>query len=234
MRIAVFSDIHGNQYAYEAFIEAIEPEALDQIWFLGDWIGYYYGGCDILRDMRARGVRMIRGNHDQYLLDALESGQDRLAALAARYGQSYEIASTELSDADIDFLRCVPAEIVEVTDGCRIRAVHGAPWDLLEGRAYPDVDRTKFAPWAADYDFLFLGHTHHQMELDYGGLTVINPGSLGQQRDGNRCSYLIFDTIARRFDRFSVVFDTAQLIRDVKKWDPHQTGFIEVLTRKPL
>lgn len=204
--------------------------APDEVWFLGDIIGYYYGAQEILRDMQARGFKMVLGNHDQNFLDML-AGQKDIDVLCSQYGQSYRIARDNFSDEDIAFLADTPKEIGAEINGCRLWAMHGAPWNLLEGRAYPDTTLKRFAPWANRADVLFLGHTHHQMDIKAKKMQIINPGSLGQQRDGLGCSYLIYDTVKRNFSRHVVSFAQNVLAAEIRCKDPGKEKFIEVLYR---
>lgn len=230
MNIVIFSDIHGNQYSFQKFIEIVAELNAAEIWFLGDLIGYYYGSSEILAEFRRRNIQQILGNHDQYFLDMV-NGKRSVTQLCARYGQSYRIALNQFSKEDVQYLAQLPTKIERNFDGTRILATHGAPWDQLEGRVYPDTDPNLLDKWCANYDFMFLGHTHHQMSLNVSGCQVINPGSLGQQRDGKGCSFLILDTESGLITRLTVNYDIELLKREILSHDPERSEFIEVLTR---
>lgn len=74
MKIAICSDIHGNQYALNNFFKDIETQKIDKVLFLGDVFGYYYGQKECLQKlMECNKVYCIKGNHDQYFLDLKKS-----------------------------------------------------------------------------------------------------------------------------------------------------------------
>lgn len=68
----------------------------------------------------------------------------------------------------------------------------------------------------------------------FGETTVLNPGSLGQQRDGKGCSYLIFDSVKEEFEFKSVDFDREKLVRDIRVYDNGMEKLVEVLFRESV
>lgn len=113
----------------------------------------------------------------------------------------------------------------------RIGAFHGSPEDPLNGRVYPDKDISE-DPNYNGFDFVFLGHTHHKMKKRAGDAWVINPGSLGQQRDGKGCSYLELDTESLQIKFHIVDYPVADLLFEIEQKDPGNKALIDVLLRK--
>ena len=72
MRLLIFSDIHGNQYAWQAFLCKLEDIEYDSVIFLGDIFGYYYGQKEIIEDLLVmKDLIWLRGNHDQLFLELI-------------------------------------------------------------------------------------------------------------------------------------------------------------------
>lgn len=231
MRIVFFSDVHGNQYAFREFQKAMGEIRPDQVVFLGDVFGYYYGQEEILTELCNSGYTCLLGNHDQMFLD-LCAGKGDLERLCLKYGSSYQRNLGSISLENIDFLKKLCPSWELKIDGIRIGAFHGTPDDPLEGRLYPDTKVEDTSPYER-YDYLFLGHTHHKMTRQIGHATmVINPGSIGQQRDGKGCSYTVFDTKLREAATCLIDYPIQLLKEEIMKKDSEKPFLAEVLERK--
>lgn len=233
MKIVFFSDIHGNIDAFRVFQERMRDECPDRVIFCGDIFGYYYHQDEILAALFENQWTCLLGNHDRYFLDLLE-GRRELETLCSRYGTSYRrnLRHGAVSADHIAFLRKLAPQAEFFIDGLRIAAFHGSPGDPLEGRVYPDTPVSGLLPYEP-YDYVILGHTHHKMVRRVGRTTVVNPGSLGQQRDGRGCSYLVLDTAAGTHSFRMVEYDLRPLLREIEAWDPDKPFLSEVLTRQP-
>jgi|LSQX01.2.fsa_nt_gb putative phosphoesterase len=230
MKIVFFSDIHGNKYVLEPLLQAIKEEGADQVIFCGDIFGYYYYQNEIIDMFRKEGYLTLLGNHDQYFLDIIDQRGNR-RDLIQKYGNSYNDISSKISPENIEYLRGLKPFHVFEADNIRIGVFHGSPADHLNGRIYPDTT-IEDAELYSEYDFVILGHTHHKMVRMIGTTTVINPGSIGQQRDGKGCSYLILDTHNSGFSFANVEYDVESLIKDIEKYDANNAKLVEVLLRK--
>jgi predicted phosphodiesterase len=211
LRAAVISDIHGNLYALEAVLAALEKDQPDQVWSLGDTIGYgpRPNRCAALTQERA--TVALAGNHDLGILEAtgvpglLEFSHD--AAASGRWTQQV------LSDEARSYLSGL--EPLAKVDGAEL--FHGSPrdpvWDYVltaEG-ALDALERTQ-AP------LVLVGHSHVALAIGITGETLdgglapegsevdlargrwlLNPGSVGQPRDGDpRAAFLMIDFDAKR------------------------------------
>jgi predicted phosphodiesterase len=65
MRIALFSDVHANLPAFEAFLADLDSRKVDAVYCLGDLIGYNIWPNEVITEIRRRGIAMLAGNHDQ-------------------------------------------------------------------------------------------------------------------------------------------------------------------------
>lgn len=231
MNLIFFSDIHGNNHAFDMFIQSLSAQKEQfELVFLGDFIGYYYGANEIISYCRENKVSCILGNHDKYFLDILDGKLD-LDKYVKKYGLSYEIALNTVSKENIDFLRKLDTNKILTSIDKNIYICHGSPLDNLEGRIYPDTDLSIFEASVKGFNYVVTGHTHHKMVRSYGSTTFLNPGSLGQQRDGKGCSYMILD-LEKNIHSFHVInYSIAALEREIDQYDKGRNGLKEVLRR---
>ena len=79
---------------------------------------------------------------------------------------------------------------------------------------------------------VILGHTHHKMVRKIGNTLVINPGSIGQQRDGKGCTALLFNSEFFDFQFIEIAYDKTHLINDIMMYDKERfDNFSNVLNR---
>lgn len=232
MKLRFFSDIHGNNYAFKAFIDSISVDkTVNETVFLGDFMGFYYGSNEIISFCREQNITCVLGNHDKYFLDLLD-GKIQLDHLRSKYGNSYELALKSLDSKNIDFLRKLNTHKVFIYGNIRVYVCHGSPIDNLEGRIYPDTDLSKFEKIMRSYKYVVTGHTHHRMERRFGATRFLNPGSLGQQRDGKGCSYLTLDLTTGNSTFHVVEYPIIKLEKDIDRYDHGLPVLKEVLRRK--
>lgn len=229
MKIVFFSDVHGNQYAFQAFQDEMKDLRPDKVVFLGDVFGYYYGQEMILDGLRQSHYECLLGNHDHMFLDVL-AGTRGMERLCERYGSSYRRSVGTISCENITFLQKLPTAWELRCDGLLIGAFHGSPEQPLEGRVYPDTILT-YSQIYSRFDYIFLGHTHHKMMRELGSTWIINPGSIGQQRDGKGCSYALFDTETRNTEFKIITYPVDRLIAEVEEKDSGDVRLLEVLHR---
>ena len=217
MRLAVLSDIHANLAALDAVRDDL-PD-VDEIWACGDIVGYGAQPNEVIRRLQEMGARSVMGNHDGAALGTVDVGWFNPDAARA-------IAWTaEVAD---DNTRSYLASLPEVRREGELTAVHGSPrdptWEYITGAqaAAENLD-------AFDTRLCLHGHTHvpvifradeGRMEIVsatpdesisiQGGRLLLNPGSVGQPRDGNPASsYLLLDTEAGVAEFRRVRYDIA-------------------------
>jgi predicted phosphodiesterase len=229
VRVAVISDVHGNLYALEAVLGEIDREPPDAIWCLGDTVGYGPRPnecCDLVRE---RADLVLIGNHD---LVALGSAEVALEEFNPEAAEASLWTSRQLSAESRRFLEGLsPSAEVE-----GVQLFHGSPRDpvweyvLSELVALESLLMTT-AP------VILVGHSHvatavvlagNQLEggvapdgfearLDRGRW-LLNPGSVGQPRDGNPgAAYLDLDLDAKlaRFRR--VAYPVARTQEEIRE-----------------
>lgn len=214
MKIVFFSDAHGNIYAVESFLLDIANKNIDLVIFGGDVFGYYYNQDEIINKFRSCNIKMLLGNHDKMFLDLLYSKIEE-DTLIKKYGNSYKDIKNKISKDNIDFLKRLESKYVLKINNMKIAFVHGSIDNPLEGRIYPDT-AIENEDFYIEYDYVFCGHTHHKMIRKLYNTVIVNPGSIGQQRDGKGCSYVTFDTITRELDINIISYDVNSLIEQIE------------------
>jgi predicted phosphodiesterase len=190
MKIAVFSDVHGNLPAFEETVKSIEKEGADRLIFCGDICGYYYDQNEVIKMLLAmKNLTCIAGNHDRLFLESLNDDQ-LLENYSQKYGSSFYDLKKNITPQSMEYLKGLPESYTDKKSG--IAVFHGSPRDPLNEYVYPTDPIDAFAD--LPYRFVFLGHTHYPMVRQINGLNVINPGSCGQPRGGNIASYAVVDT----------------------------------------
>ncbi|MCM1232536.1 MAG: metallophosphatase family protein [Ruminococcus flavefaciens] len=216
MVLVIFSDIHGNQYAFHEFVKQLKKVKYDGIIFCGDILGYYYGQEEIITQLKdISGLYAVRGNHDLYGL-RLRDGELDKHALCEKYGHSYNMLSNDV----LEYLEMLPEQIEFEFQGKKYLVVHGTALDRLEGRLYPkDEISWELAEKYKQYDVVFSGHTHFKMDRLCGTTRIINPGSLGQQRDGCGFGYAIYDTEKLKLTYQNIKFELEELEKEIALYD---------------
>jgi diadenosine tetraphosphatase ApaH/serine/threonine PP2A family protein phosphatase len=207
LRIAVLSDVHANLHALEAVLSEVDTGRFDELWFLGDLVGYGPRPNECAALLQERAAICLAGNHDLVVL-----GKITIEAFAGEAAAAARWTQTVLDDTARSFLDTLQPRAV--APGAEL--FHGSPrdpvWDYVLG---DDAARWSFA--ATSEPLVLVGHSHVALEisdgdqlrgeqapagteLELGRLRrLLNPGSVGQPRDGDaRAAWLEIDKAAGR------------------------------------
>ncbi len=230
MRVLLLTDLHANLQATEAVLA--DAGRWDRALVLGDIVGYGADPAAALDIVRALDhATVIRGNHDR-----AAAGIDDAADFNAVAREAAEWTARQLDPDRASWLRALPRGPIAL-DGLGISAAicHGAPFD--EDFYVFDAGDAARALASSPADLLFYGHTHQQIAfremrrgahvivtpLDdetivLGGIrTLINPGSVGQPRDGDpRAAYAVFDTESGTVELRRVAYDISEAQRRIR------------------
>jgi len=180
MRILILSDLHGNLEALRA-IQASEP-SWDELWVLGDVVNYGPDPAEVVEFVRRHATLVIRGNHDH----ALGYGADPRCSAAfremARVMQGY--TAGVLSQEQKEWLRGLPLTASRVVGGESFFLCHAAPSDPLYAYLPPDPDVWRQQLSDIPAGTVLAGHTHLPSVLEANGRRLVNPGSVGQPKQG--------------------------------------------------
>ncbi|MEM2977173.1 MAG: YfcE family phosphodiesterase [Thermoplasmata archaeon] len=185
--VGILSDIHSNLPALKAVLEELERLGPDLIISAGDLVGYYTFPNEVIKMVRMKGIYSIKGNHDRAVLSGDVSWFNEDAAEAALWNRA------RLSPASMEFLAQLPDRWMLEVGGKNVLIVHGSPRDPDEYVLPLPPGRWPFG--TNDADLIVMGHTHIAWTERYGELTVLNPGGVGQPRDGDpRPAFALVDT----------------------------------------
>lgn len=192
MRIAVLSDIHANLAALEAVASDLPP--IDQVWVLGDIVGYGPNPNEVIATLQAMGARSVLGNHDGAAIGTVDASYFNPDARTA-----IEWTAGVLDTNARSYLAALP----EVRCDGPLTAVHGSPrdpiWEYITG---PQIAAANLGHF--ETRLCLFGHTHLPIVFGTseaggveatigvpgariaigGGRALLNPGSVGQPRDG--------------------------------------------------
>lgn len=188
MKILVVADIHANWPA----LQAIE-EPFDACVFVGDLVDYGTDPSPCVEWVRDNATLAVRGNHDHAVAQRvpIRGGSPFRRLTAATRTAQFNSLTPDL----LRYLSRLPVSVTEELDGRKIHLVHATPRDPLDEYIYGDNEEG----WQArtrhlDADIICVGHTHQQFHLKLDGIEVLNPGSVGQPRDGDpRAAYAVID-----------------------------------------
>ena len=212
MRLLVLSDIHANLDALEACLAA--APAYDGVANLGDVVGY--GACpnEVVDRVRALGEIFVRGNHDRACSGLSDAGDFNPIAFAAA-----NWTKRSLSDDNRIWVRDLPRGPITDPTWPDVQFVHGSPLD--EDDYILSAPTAEIALESSPFKVTFFGHTHVQgiiglqgrelftvnfergqrdradvtrVPLEDGARYLVNPGSVGQPRDGDpRAGFAVYD-----------------------------------------
>ncbi len=236
MTIALFSDIHANLPALEAFFADVDQRRPDQIFCLGDLVGYNIWPNEVIRAIRQRGIPTIAGNYD---FGIGRSSNDCGCAYKTDEEKANGAVSIAFTNQIIEaserrYLRELPKHIrleieMQAGDPLSLLLVHGSPRKINE---YLFEDREEKSLLrileSAGADILCFGHTHKPYHRVLDGSTVsepsyrhaINIGSVGKPKDGDpRGGYVLlhFDENSSRTRAESLQVEFIRFAYDVEK-----------------
>jgi predicted phosphodiesterase len=179
LTIALIADIHGNLAAFDAVLDALAREQLDQIVCLGDVAAMGPQPHEVLHRLRGLSCPVVMGNADAELLDpaSMETTNDD----ARRFADITHWGAAQLDDADRDFISSLrPTVELSLGSGGSLLCCHGSPrgYNDVIVATTPDDDLDGMIA-GHDATIIAGGHTHVRLLRAYQGREIVNPGSVG-------------------------------------------------------
>jgi predicted phosphodiesterase len=245
MRIAVFSDTHGNTIAQSAVLADIERAGgVDAYWFVGDAVALGFDPVGTIQHLRALpGLKAVRGNTDR---DTVRDADDIDSGFLARTSQLPEQAPRTLAilrnvawtrgalmaTGHLEWLASLPVEErVTLPDGTRVLLVHAAPGtdDGPGIRAEQSDEELAGILAGANADLVIVGHTHLPMERTVNGVRAWNLGSVSLPFTGEKramWTLLEADEEGYRLERRFTGYDTAEVLARLNAISPPGEGVL--------
>jgi len=217
MKYIVFSDLHGNYDALEQMLEDTAAYKIAGYIYCGDIAGYYYDQdkiIDLFKNLK--NIHAVKGNHDYYYV-SIDDSTKRAVDYISLYGNSF---NKKTDKKILDYLKKLPDSLCLNINSYKVGVFHGSPLNPMEDRIYPDT--SNLTREFLKYDICFIGHTHYKLIKKFNDTIIINPGSLGQPRDGLGFSYCIFDFKTLDAEFKTVRFDKTELVKKIE-YNEHDT-----------
>lgn len=208
MKILILSDVHANSLALAAI-----RESYDVCLFLGDLVEYGVDPIPCIDWIRTHATCSIRGNHDHSLAQRVAppvgTGFRRLA------GATRQLHWNTLRPSHMKYLSQLPVTQNITLEGMTFHLVHATPRDPMDEYLTNDASAWEKRLENIEADFVCVGHTHIPCHLQVGKRQLINPGSVGQPRDGDpRASYAVIENGRVEFKR--VEYDIEAAVRQIE------------------
>lgn len=204
--IAIISDIHGNLPALEAVMQDMNQCNIEKIISLGDVAGYYPFINETIEILKSKNVINLIGNHDRYIIDNTECPRSHSANVCLDYQKKV------ITMENKEWLQ----ESVSKYETEDISMVHGG-WIDNEDEYVVKVKDSYFEK--LPFKYFFCGHTHVQKHIKMmNDKEFINPGSVGQPRDGDRkAAYCLFDERTGKIILKRVDYDIDKVVEKMKE-----------------
>ncbi|MGD9094249.1 MAG: metallophosphoesterase family protein [Anaerolineales bacterium] len=234
MRVAIFGDIHGNTIALNAVLADIDAKGgVDDYWILGDLVAIGYDPVGVLERLSLLpSAKFVRGNTDRYILtgelppptlEEVQSNPGRLP-IFIHMAQSFAwTAGAVTASKWDDWLRALPLEHrTRLPDGTNYLGVHASPGNDDGTGFYPGMGDEQLQSVLAECDaeLVCVGHTHTVLDIEVGGIRVINPGSVSNPFPPDlRASYAILqaDDSGYSIEFMKVEYDRDAVIEAVQR-----------------
>ncbi|MEM1931093.1 MAG: metallophosphoesterase family protein [Sulfolobales archaeon] len=223
MRVLIVSDIHGN---YDALTAVLEHAARwDYLWVLGDLVDYGPEPHVVVDTVRAlKPDLVVLGNHDYAVAYDKDCGCAPELHDLSEYTRQ-RISLRLLSREQLEWLKSLPTHRVVEVGAARAFVVHGSPRNKLFGYLKPSLPQYELMlaltpsvyavrPNPVDAELVVTGHTHVQADFRAGASRVLNPGSVGQPRDGDwRAAFAVLETDSLAVSLYRVKYDVSSTVK---------------------
>lgn len=231
MRVCVISDIHGNYSALKKCIKEAKKLKISKFLCLGDYVGYYYEPDKCIDLLISLNAICVKGNHEKIFLNLIKNKR-KLKSYISKYGNGIRIALKKLKKKHVNFIKGLPNTKKITINKKKILLCHGSPWKNNE-YIYPNKF-SKFKKKFKKYKFdnILLGHTHLQMKKKVNFQMILNPGSVGQPRDGEGfIKWLIIDYSKMKYEFKKTYLDNEKIIKQVMIYDKNRKNLLKHFPR---
>ncbi len=230
MKVALLADIHGNASALAVVADSMRQCGVSRVLVAGDIVGYYPDVSGVLDILDEWEWAAIGGNHEA-MLDDWRRNKNR-EIIQAKYGRALDVILQRLTKSQIEMLTSLPPTLEIVINDRNVLLCHGTPWNRDE-YVYPDAPDSKRQHYLdGPADIIVFGHTHYPVLWEKDSQKAVNPGSVGQPRDGipGACWALWnSEDNSVTFKRES--YDSGNLVKEMKALNPELPYLWEILGR---
>jgi len=218
--VLIISDVHGNYHALDRVMKEVK---CDTILCCGDIVVDYPFPQQCIRALKDSCIHICMGNNDYnvaYGQKASDTINQKYAHLAKDLDRNTDLTSELINDDAKKYLRQLPRECRFVLDGISFYMNHTVPHLSVHHYLDKNTPRSELVEYYQEIqaDVIVTGHTHIPYVKNFGDKILVNPGSVGQSRDGDpRASFATFDTAAHRLELGRLEYDVKETIEHLKK-----------------
>lgn len=208
MKTLLLADIHSNYVALQAVLAETRNESFDQVIFAGDLVDYGLDPEPCIEWCFQSKAISVRGNHDHAVAQRIRAkgGSGFRALAAATRPAHWDLISPKC----LKYLGRLPVTEFHRSPEQSFFIIHGTPRDPLDEYLGADAEGWAQRLEGVAADVVVVGHTHIPFDLSANGKRVINPGSVGQPRDGiPGAAYAVLDGERIEFRRAEYNIDHA-------------------------
>lgn len=220
MKILLLGDVHANLPALEAVLAHAAQQDAQQIWNVGDFVGYGAFPNEVIELMQQVGAVSIAGNYDLKVLRFPDKVDKWRRSKKPEKVRAFEWAYQTLRADNMAYLAQLPQEIRLEVEGWRVLLTHASPESNEEHLNLETSDeRLRWLAAAASADIIVFGHSHVPFSRCVDGVWFINPGSVGRPDDGDpRASYAMVeitpDTV--QVEQIRLEYDLARAVSAIE------------------
>jgi putative phosphoesterase len=237
MRIALLGDVHANLPALDAVLAHAKKRGVDQIWNIGDFVGYGATPDEVVKRLRKEGAISIIGNYDLKVLKFPRKNAKWRRTKIHQKWWAFKWAYENLSKKSLQYLRTLPKELWLYTSGKHVLLTHGSPASNQEHLTSdtPDARLRELTAIAALQwdnkvaDVIVCGHSHREFDRLVSNTWFINTGSVGRPDDGDpRACYAVLqiDGNTIHVDHFRLEYDLTAAVAAI-----HDRGLPEAFAQ---
>lgn len=225
MRIAILSDIHGNNYAFEAVLENMKNKGIDGVIIAGDHFNDMPQPMEVYNNLAMMRAWVIKGNKEERVLNYHKGKFPEWNSYLQM--SSFLWTYKQFNSKVLDYMEKLPEQIViQLPMMDRIRVVHGSPFKIDE-LLYPDKDgdRIEKILSAIEEKVLIYGHIHTQWHKRIADKLIINPGSVGigyNEKGFSEYSIIEWNSECWEVEECLVKYDKLELEQEF-----HRSGYLK-------
>lgn len=199
MNVAFLADIHGNYKALRSVINNLSDRNIQKIYFLGDYVNYYNNPDKCLDLIKSLNAVYIKGNHEQIIIDIVEN-KVNVKKFHNKYNNTVQITLKKLKSCHINFIKEMKEKKIIQIKNTKMLIAHGSPWSPNYYCYANKLKNWKNKIEKYKQEIILLAHTHIKMKIKYKNKLILNPGSVGQPRDGSLgANWLEYNTVKKKF-----------------------------------
>jgi putative phosphoesterase len=223
MKIALIGDIHSNLPALEAVLDHAKKNHINEIWNIGDLLGYNAFPNEVIDLLKKKKVISIYGNFEKKVLKAKK--QDRIISKNRLKQLTFQWTYEQLTPENRLYIKQLPKEIRYILFGKRILITHASPISKKEhlNLNTPD-ERLEFIAAHPDTqaDIIIVGHSHDPFVRKVNNTLFINTGSVGRADDGDqRACYATMDITKDKVEviHYRIPYDVERAVKGITEYD---------------